>query len=296
VRVLVVALSIQLLAGGVFIWAAATHFSFLDGAFGARTPIPAPVQHRFDEQHAFAELRREVAYGPRPAGSPALRRLAFSLRARLPGGNLEPFGSAGLQNIVGVLPGKLPAVVIGAHYDTKDIPGFVGANDGAGGTAGVLELARSLRNLRRPASAPELRFVLFDGEESPGASSDFYRFGDRGSKQYVRRYRRAVGSMILLDFVAQRGLRIPREAGSDPRLWSRLRSAAMRVGAGQAFPSGSRGAILDDHTPFTRAGIPSIDLIDFDYACFHVLCDTPAQLTPASLGAVGETLVELLRG
>ena len=57
--------------------------------------------------------------------------------------------------------------MLAAHYDTKDLPGFVGANDGAGGTAAVLEIARVLRRAKRPASAPPIRFVLFDGEESP---------------------------------------------------------------------------------------------------------------------------------
>ena len=66
-------------------------------------------------------------------------------------------------------------------------PGFVGANDGAGGTAAVLEIARALRRRGR-ADAPPLRFVLFDGEESPDDSKDFYATGLRGSKSYARRH------------------------------------------------------------------------------------------------------------
>ncbi|GAC1439116.1 MAG: M28 family peptidase [Solirubrobacteraceae bacterium] len=290
-RVLFVALSMQLLAGGVFIWAASTHFSFLGGA-GAAVPHD---EHHFDARRAFAELKREVAVGPRPAGSPALRSLAASLRGRLPHGRLEPFGGAGLQNVVGSLPGRRPAIVIGAHYDSKDIPGFVGANDGAGGSAAVLELARVLAADHRSAHAPELRFVLFDGEESPAGAPDFYAYGDRGSKAYVARHRREVGTMLLLDFVAQTGLQLPREAGSDPSIWARLRVAARAAGFGAVFPAATRSEILDDHTPFTRAGIPSVDLIDFDYACFHQLCDTPAQLSAASLKAAGESVLGLLR-
>jgi len=196
-----------------------------------------------------------------------------------------------------VLRGKRPAIVIGAHYDTKDVPGFVGANDGAGGTAGVLEVARTLRRLKRGAGGREIRFVLFDGEESPAGTGDFYASGDRGSKQYVAAHRREIGSMVLLDFIAQRDVRIPRESNSDPALWGRLRAAAQRAGTAsrQAFPPAVRSGILDDTTPFTLAGIPAIDLIDFDYPCFHMLCDTVAQLSPASLGAVGQAVVELLR-
>ena len=65
--------------------------------------------------------------------------------------------------------------MLAAHYDTKDLPGFVGANDGAGGTAAVLEIARALRRAKRPAGAPPIRFVLFDGEESPDDSQAVLR-------------------------------------------------------------------------------------------------------------------------
>ena len=63
---------------------------------------------------------------------------------------------------------------------------------------------------------------------------------------------------------------------------------------GAAFPGRTRGRVLDDHTPFTRAGVPSIDLIDFDYPCFHKRCDDLAHVSPRSLDAVGETVLELV--
>ena len=133
---------------------------------------------RFDGTRAFAELRREVELGPRPAGSPVLRKLAVRLKHALPRGHFEAVpGHPGLRNIVGRIPGKKPAVVVAAHYDTKDLPGFVGANDGAGGTAAVLELARALRHTKRPKGAPELRFVLFDGEEATDDDRDFLATG-----------------------------------------------------------------------------------------------------------------------
>ena len=89
--------------------------------------------------------------------------------------------------MVGSIPGRGKPILVAAHYDTKDIPGFVGANDGAGGTAAVLEIARALQKANRPADAPPIRFVLFDGEESPDDSKDFYATGLRGSKSYARR-------------------------------------------------------------------------------------------------------------
>src|SRR5512144_3409753 len=91
---------------------------------------------RFDVGRAMALMQRQVDVGQRPAGSPQLRRLAEQLRPMLPGGTFEPFPSSGpqqgLRNIVGVVAGRPPAILIGAHYDTEwHPPGFVGANDGA---------------------------------------------------------------------------------------------------------------------------------------------------------------------
>jgi hypothetical protein len=251
---------------------------------------------RFDSKRAFAELRRQVELGPRPAGSPALRRLAVRLRRALPRGRFESVpGHPGLRNVVGRLPGSKPAVLVGAHYDTKDLPGFVGANDAAGGTAAVVELARALRRMKRPAGAPELRFVLFDGEESPNDKASFYLTGLRGSKAYAGRHAGELRAVVLLDFIADKRLRIPREEGSDPALWSRLRRAARRVGAGSTFPSGTRPEVIDDHTPFARAGIPAVDLIDFDFPCWHKRCDDMSAVSEASLDRSGETVLELLR-
>ncbi len=91
--------------------------------------------------------RIQVGYGPRPAGSAASRALGPSGCARaLPHGRFQAV-PGGLRNVIARVPGRdrRDVVVIGAHYDTKDIPGFLGANDGAAGTAVVLELARHLR-------------------------------------------------------------------------------------------------------------------------------------------------------
>jgi hypothetical protein len=263
----------------------------------AGEPRAAPTRlttNRFDARRAFAELSRQVRSGPRPAGSPASRALAERLRRALPRGRFEPL-AGGLRNVVGSLPGRRPAIVIAAHYDTKDLPGFVGANDGASGTATVLELARTLARTRRPRGAPELRFLFFDGEESPDNSRPFYSSGLRGSRAYAARHGDEIGSVILLDFVGDRRLRIPRESSSHVALWSRLRAAARRVGAGSTFPDEVGGSVLDDHTPFLRQGIPAIDLIDFDFPCFHKRCDDLSAVSPDSLDRVGETVLELIR-
>jgi glutaminyl-peptide cyclotransferase len=251
---------------------------------------------RFDAQRAFADLRRQVEMGPRPAGSEASRELAGWLADRLPDGRIEPV-AGGLQNVVGEIPGQGKAILVAAHYDTKDIPGFVGANDGAGGTAAVLEIARALEDLRRRGrfrSAPPIRFVLFDGEESPDDSQPFYTSGLRGSRPYAARHADELQAMILLDFVAEKRVRIPREAGSDPELWRRLRAAAAEVGAERAFPGGTIGEVLDDHTPFARRGVPAIDLIDFTFDCWHRRCDDLDVVSARSLDLTGEAVVQML--
>lgn len=297
-RLLVFALAAQFLLFGALIYFAVAGWPFLGPPAEARDSgaVPAARTARFDVRRAWADIRLQLAAGQRPAGSVALRRLAPVLAAKLPNGHAEPV-PGGLQNLVGVLPGRRPAIVIGAHYDTEAHPrGFVGANDGAAGTAAVIELARSLARDRRPGGR-ELRFVLFDGEEEPLRSTDFARDALRGSKAYVRAHRGEIGEMILLDYVANRGLSIERERGSDPRLWAQLRRAAHRAGVGAAFPARDRGElILDDHTAFADAGIPAIDLIDFDYRYRDTVRDTIDKLDPRSLDAVGEAVAELLHG
>src|SRR3954469_11718567 len=170
------------------------------------TTASAKRADRFDSARAWKHLRHQVALGPRPAGSPQLAQLAATLPNRLPPGHYEPPpGHPGLRNVVGRIPGSKPAVVVAAHYDTKALPGFVGANDGAGGTAAVLELSRALRKLKRPEGAPEIRFVFFDGEEATDDSREFLETGARGSKAYAQRHADEIRALVLLDFVAEKG-------------------------------------------------------------------------------------------
>lgn len=247
---------------------------------------------RFDEDTAWAFLERQVKLGPRPAGSPASRRLAAILQSSVPRGRYQRV-PGGLRNVVGTVRGRDPKrfVVVGAHYDTKDHPGFVGANDGASGTAVVRQLARTIK----PGQArPTLVFVFFDGEESPtGRDGQIARFGLRGSKVAARAFRRA-DAAIILDFVGDRELSIPREQLSNYRLWRQLRSAAARAGHAATFPPRTQAPVIDDHIPFQQAGVPAIDLIDLDFPCWHRTCDDMTAVSAESLDAVGETMMEML--
>lgn len=296
-KLLIWVLLVQILVGGAFVYAASNDFFQDDGepAMTTHTYTVSMSQDRFDEDRAFRLLREQVVrYGPRPAGSRSLRRLARRLRRLLPNGRFERIpGHPRLRNVVGHLPGKRPAILIAAHYDTKDEPkGFVGANDGAGGTAAVVELARTLRGYM--SGERELRFVLFDGEEAPRGCADFLRCGVRGSRAYANRHAEEFEAMILLDFVAEKNLRIPREATSDIELWGRLRTAAQKIGHGETFPDEIGDAVQDDHTPFLEAGVPAINLIDFDFPQWHTREDDMDVVSAKSLDAAGESVAEMV--
>ncbi len=251
-----------------------------------------PTVDRFNEDRAWKLLEHQVKLGPRPAGSPQAKQLASYIRARIPRGKIETV-PGGLQNVVGEIPGKGKAIVLAAHYDTKDIPGFVGANDGAGGTAAVMEIARVMSKRKRPKDAPPIRFVFFDGEEATD-DADFYGTGLRGSKHYANQHAKRIKQLVLLDFIADKDLSIPREQSSDEGMWKALRAAAKRVGAQSVFPNREAGSVLDDHTPFLRKGVPAIDLIDFDFPCWHQTCDDLSAVSKASLDLSGEAVTEYL--
>ena len=296
VKLLGIVLAVQVAIGLTLVALVATdNIPFVDDGEADGRPAraaPTPKLNRFDGAAAFRLLRRQVELGPRPAGSPESRRLARLLKRIVPRGRYQEV-PGGLRNVIGTVRGREPGyVVVGAHYDTKDIPGFVGANDGASGTAVVAQLARTIRRPRHT-----VKFIFFDGEEAPRGVPDdeFERYGLRGSKVAAPAFSDA-RAMVLLDFVGDKDLAIRREQYSDAGLWRRLRAAARRVGALGAFPSTTQRAVLDDHIPFVRQGVPSIDLIDFNFNCFHRTCDDLSAVSERSLEAGGETVLELIRG
>ena len=261
-------------------------------ATGASAPVHPGAP--FDGDYAYQVTKLQLSYGPRPAGSAAQRAAAAKLVRLLPGGHFEAV-PGGLRNIVGSVPGRLPAILLVAHYDTTDVPGYLGANNSAAGVGAVIAIAKSLRSdPRRPGQAA-VRFLLTDGEEAPSGFKDFYAEGLRGSRAYAAAHAKELREAIVLDFIAVRDLRLTRDVTSDVPLWARLRQAAARAGTRSLFPPASQGAVMDDHTPFLRAGIPAVDLIDFRYACWQKLCDDLSQVSETNLTRVGRTVLELIR-
>jgi len=99
--------------------------------------------------------------------------------------------------------------------------------------------------------------------------------------------------MVLLDYIANRGLRVPRELSSNEDLWQRLRTAAHDVGVGVVFPDETQVTIIDDQTPFLRAKVPAADVIDWDYPYANTVRDTYDKLSTRAMDATGETIALL---
>ena len=270
-----------------------------DGDAGAGQPASASG---FDEQRAFDDLEAQVAYGPRPAGSEANREMTLWLAEQLRAAGVRHVKiQRPYRNVVGVIPGRRSgSVVVGAHHDTKDIAGFIGANDGASGVAVVLELARALPDR---VAGPSIEIALFDAEEARG-DKPFESDGTRGSRQYVRYARSGrqgspsldeIRAMVLFDLVGDCDLQIPHEPFSSSRLYGRFRTAAEQLSGGDPAPfTGGTTPIDDDHITFTDHGIPAVDLIDFAFgpgpapgAWWHTTEDTLDKVCASSLGAVG---------
>jgi Zn-dependent M28 family amino/carboxypeptidase len=271
----------------------------------------------FSGDRAFQDVRKLVEFGPRPSGSAALTNAAGYIMAQLKAAGLEveeqeftastPKGPVRFRNIIGkTRPGRGgngKVIILGSHYDTKSFPDiqFVGANDSGSSSGLLLEMARVLAN------QPDVWFVFFDGEEALVEYS--LEDGLTGSRFFVEQLKadgqlKWIKAMILFDLVGDKNLNITMPADSTPALVQRVFDAARAAGHRDHF-SYRPTAILDDHVPFLQAGIPAVDIIDFEYGSapglneyWHTDKDTLDKLSPLSLeivGRVGLRLVEMVR-
>ena len=184
-------------------------------------------------------------------------------------------------------------IVFGAHHDTKklfSVPDFAGANDGASGVGALLAMAAAVGDYMNSHPLPcGLRFVFFDGEEA------LYQYtetdGLLGSYDYVE-YLRSTGetdrcrAMILLDMIGDKDLHIDLAGNSTPGLAKVVLEAANELGYGSKFALGDMD-MLDDHYPFLQAGIPAVDLIDFQFGpenrYWHTEADTMDKISAESM-------------
>jgi Zn-dependent M28 family amino/carboxypeptidase len=262
-----------------------------------------------DADRAFAHVRELVSYGPHPVGSEAHQRAEDYIQSELKKLPLDvevqsfdaitPKGTLRMRNIIArQSDSDLPVIILGSHYDTKlaDLFTFVGANDSGSSTGLLLELARVWAPRK---TGFRYWFVFFDGEEAIrewSAMDSLY-----GSREFVRQLRsRAqisqIKAFVLLDMVGDKNLDIRRDLSSTGWLVDLFWNAA-RQGSYSGFVEDTQ-AIMDDHTPFMAEGIPSIDLIDYDYgpnnSYWHTAEDTLDKISADSLRQVGEVVLKTL--
>lgn len=260
-------------------------------------------------------VREVVAFGPRPIGSEAHKKLEGYLLAHLKGAAVEhddftastPDGNFPIHNIIAKFPGTRPgAVVIATHYDTLmggDRPGtvknFVGANDGGSGTGLLVELANHLRGAKR--SGYSVWLVWLDGEEAVRQWSETDSL--YGSRHLAQKWQKdgtlsQIKAFLLADMVGDADLNIDRDQNSTLWLEDLVYQAAGKLGYQSHFFARSL-AIDDDHIPFGKAGVPVADLIDFNYGYNNVFWHTPQdtldKLSAKSLQITGDVLLETVR-
>jgi glutaminyl-peptide cyclotransferase len=268
------------------------------------TSSQSPAAAKFDSSRAYEHLRRQVGFGPRPAGSAALAQTRQYILAELKAAGIEaredawdattPLGRVRMVNVIATIPGRrADRIALGTHYDTKLERGFrfVGASDAASSTAGVLELGRVLKARQNEFT---IELLFFDGEE---AVVDWYRNNDNtyGSRRYVEAAQKAgtlagLKALILLDMIGDRNLTIRRDSNSTPWLTDLVWAAAGRLGYRASFLN-EQTTIEDDHLPFIKAGIPSVDIIDLDYPAWHTAQDDLDHVSARSLQIVGDTVL-----
>jgi glutaminyl-peptide cyclotransferase len=258
----------------------------------------------FDGAAALRHVERLVAIGPRVAGSPggvrARQYIVDTLRAAGATVRVEPFdadtphGRLPMANVVAVVPGRRPDVIlIAGHYDTKWFRElkFVGANDGGSSAALLIELARRLRE--RPHEYTYW-IAWFDGEEARESWTPVDSlYGSRRMATDLEKARRLPRALIVVDMIGDRDLGIRREAASTPWLTDIIWASAARLGYHASFLPDVL-PVEDDHAPFLRAGVPSALLIDFDYLPWHTAEDTLDKVSARSLEIVGRVLLDAL--
>ena len=287
----------------------------------SRAPAPLPdaapsvslTVDAFTGGSAWRELTDFLAIGPRESGTEGAARAASYLRDRLTAHglvsrvdvftNAAPDGPLVFRNVLATLPGATPThtVLLISHYDTKSGlgPDFVGANDSGSSTALLLALGAHLGSATEQPFDLVLAFV--DGEECRrvyGPNDGLH--GSRRLAAWARTHSPPVRAAIVADMIGDRDLTVTLPRNSDDALVSLVFQAAARQGVRHRF-SLAPGAILDDHVPFLDAGIPAVDLIDFQYGSapgkndlWHTPNDTIDHLSPDSLETIGRVVLDML--
>ncbi len=273
----------------------ATVLAFLPGCRATGTPA-------FDGQRAYAHVKGQCDLGPRPAGSAGARATARYISDELQRLGWRPsyqdftYRGVALQNVTARRGEAGPAILIGAHYDTRPkadrdplhpndpVPG---ASDGASGVAVLLELARVLGTPRQTVI-----LAFFDAEDQGDLGGWDWAVG---ANYMAANLQEPVAKMVLVDMVGDADQQLYWEVNSDSVLRKQLWDIAASLGYGKEFIPQQKHNLIDDHVPFLRRGIPAVDIIDFDYPYWHTTQDTPDKVSPQSLERVGRVLETWLK-
>lgn len=259
--------------------------------------ILRPVTH-FNAQRAFQDVAAQVSLGPRTPGSIAHSKAITYIQQELENSgwkaqiqSTEWLGFS-VNNIIASRSDTAPAIIVGAHYDSRlladqdsglgRLQPVPGANDGASGVAVLLELGRTL-----PPDTVPVWLVFFDAEDNGGLDN---RQWIMGSRAFVSSLTVKPQAAVILDMVGDANLNIFEERNSDPILTAEIWAQAAALGFGKYFIATPKYDMIDDHTPFLEAGIPAVDIIDFDYPYWHTSADTLGKVSAQSLKVVGETI------
>jgi glutaminyl-peptide cyclotransferase len=269
----------------------------------------------YSGERALEAVARQVQYGARPSGSAALEKCRGGIILALEESGWEveqqvftdetPRGTVRFVNLVArfrggagkTAPRDTQRAVVGSHYDTKRFSTieFVGACDGASSTGALIELARVLA--LRPDLAAKVELVFFDGEEAVVQFTE--TDGLYGSRRYARGLRESGRARqfrfgLVWDMIGDRDLTLTLSPDSPQPLTRDLLVSAEALRVHSHFSYFDR-SILDDHVPLNQAGIPTVDLIDFEYLPWHTADDTLDKLSAASLKKVGALTLHFLQ-
>jgi len=279
---------------------AATRTANIHPAYQPSKPTQTLIPVSFDGDRAFQDVVTQVTFGSRIPGSEGHAKVQAWIRDELvaAGWQVEIQESEAMghpiQNIVAKRGGEVPQIVIGAHYDSRmfadndpdpanrSLP-VPAANDGASGVAVLLELGRVL-----PDDTVPIWLVFFDAEDNGRIDTWDWILG---STEFVKNNPIQPQAVVVIDMIGDADLNIYKEKNSNNNLTNEIWAVANGLGYDDVFIPDYGHSMIDDHIPFLRAGIPAIDIIDFDYPYWHTTQDTPDKVSAQSLQAVGETLL-----
>lgn len=265
-------------------------------ASGQRQPTPP----QFDGERALQHVVYQVNLGPRTIGSEAHRQTQAYIQRHLESSGWvvrnvsEEAGDITVHNIVGEREAEGKWILLGAHYDSRlyadrepdpalrkmSVPG---ANDGASGVGVLLELATVIPERVQK----RIWLVFFDAEDNGNITGWDWIMG---SRIFASQLKGQPDAVVIVDMVGDKDLNLYIEKNSHPELVNEIWTTADEAGFAEFIPV-AKYRILDDHIPFIELGIPSVDIIDFDYPYWHTTQDTLDKVSATSLEAVGETLL-----